>query len=80
MHAVTKGMFRRVFFLLRLVDGKGVRVMEHSGKGYKDAINIGTGGCRVLEGGDVGEGEKMRERAFRGVLQVKLEAVARQVY
>jgi hypothetical protein len=59
VQARTKGMFSRSFFLLRLGDVKGVRVVECDGGGYQDAISVGASGCRTLEGGDIGEGEQM---------------------
>jgi hypothetical protein len=68
-------MFRRSFFLLRLVDVEGVRVMECDGRGYKYPISIRTGGCGALKQGDIGEGEQMREGTWR-ILQVQLEGVA----
>jgi hypothetical protein len=72
----TKGMFRRSFFLLRLVDVEGVRVVECNGRSYKDPVSVGTGGCGTLKRSDVGEGEKTREGALRGVLQVELKGIA----
>jgi hypothetical protein len=72
-------MFRRSFFLLRLVDVKGVRVTECSGRGYEYTVGVRTDGYGALESGDIGKGEQMREGALRGVLQVKLEGVAGQV-
>jgi hypothetical protein len=76
VRARAKGMFRRSFFLLRLVDGEGVRVAKCNGQGYEDPVGVGTGGGGMLERGDVGEGEQMREGTLRGVLQVQLEGVA----
>jgi hypothetical protein len=73
-------MFRRSFFLLRLVDIEGVRVAECGGWGNKYPVSVGTGGRGTLEGGDVSEGEQMGKRTLRGVLQVQLEGIARQVY
>jgi hypothetical protein len=69
-------MFRRSFFLLRLVDVKGVRVTECDGWGYKDPVSIRTGGSGALKRGDVGEGEQTREGTLRRILQVELEGVA----
>jgi hypothetical protein len=76
VQARTKGMFRRSFFLLRLVNVKGVRVAECDGQGYEYPVSVGTGGCRVLKRGDVGEGEQTREGTLRRVLQVQLEGIA----
>jgi hypothetical protein len=70
VRARTKGMFRRSFFLLRLVDMERVRVAECDGRGYQDAVGVGAGGCRALERGDVGEGEQTRKGALRGILQI----------
>jgi hypothetical protein len=68
-------MFRRSFFLLRLVDVEGVRVTKGDGRGYEYPVSIGTSGCGALEQSDVGEGEQTREGVLRGVLQVELEGV-----
>jgi hypothetical protein len=76
VQARAKGMFRRSFFLLRLVDVEGVRVTKCDGGGYKYPVSIGTGGCGALERGDVGEGKQTREGTLRGILQVQLEGVA----
>ena len=76
MQARTKGMFRRSFFLLRLVDVKGVRVTECDGRGYQDAVGVGASGCGALKRGDVGESEQTREGTLRRILQVELEGVA----
>jgi hypothetical protein len=72
-------MFKRSFFLLRLIDVEGVRVTECNEGGYKNAISVRAGGCGMLECGDIGEGKQMGEGALRGVLQVELKGVARQV-
>jgi hypothetical protein len=76
VQARTKGMFRRSFFLLRLVDVEGVRVTECDGRGYKYSVSVGTGGCGALKQGDVSEGEQTREGTLRRILQVQLEGVA----
>ena len=76
MRARTKGMFRRSFFLLRLVDVERVRVTECNGRGYQDAVGVRASGCGMLDRSDVSKGEKTREGALRGVLQVELESVA----
>jgi hypothetical protein len=69
-------MFRRSFFLPRLVDVERVRVAEGDGRGYEYPVGIGGGGCRALKRGDVGEGEQTREGTLRRILQVELEGVA----
>jgi hypothetical protein len=69
-------MFRRSFFLLRLVDIEGVRVMKCNGWSYEYPVSVRTGGRRVLECGDIGKGEQTGEGALRGILQVQLEGVA----
>jgi hypothetical protein len=42
-------MFRRSFFLLRLVDIEGVRVTKCDGRGYKYPVSVRTSGCGALE-------------------------------
>jgi hypothetical protein len=54
VRARAKGMFRRSFFLLRLVDAKRVRIAECDGRGYYDAVGVGAGGRGTLERGDIG--------------------------
>jgi hypothetical protein len=76
VRARTKGMFRRSFFLLRLVDVEGVRVTECDGRGYKYSVSIGTSGCGALKQGDIGKGEQTREGTLRRILQVQLKGVA----
>ena len=49
MWARTKGMFRRSFFLLRLVDIERVRVAKGDGQGYEYPVGVGAGGCGALE-------------------------------
>jgi hypothetical protein len=77
VHIVTKGMFRGVFFLLRLVDSEGVRMMKCSRGGYENTISVGASRCRMLEGGNIGKGKEIGEGAFERVLQVELEGIAK---
>jgi hypothetical protein len=54
---ITKGIFRRSLFLLRLIDKEGVRVLKCR-EGYKNAIYVRANGYEMLNERDRCKGKK----------------------